>query len=49
LTNINSLEDDCIFDDDSLLDKNNEVLENFDNSTNKNYKEYPKETNYKNK
>jgi hypothetical protein len=49
LTNIDSSEDDCIFDNDNLLDKDNEMLENFDNSTNKNYKEYPKKTNYENK
>jgi hypothetical protein len=49
LTNIDGLKDDCIFDDNSLLDKNNEVLENFDNSTDENYEEYPEETNYENK
>ncbi|CAB5326169.1 unnamed protein product [Rhizophagus irregularis] len=50
LTNINGSEDDCIFDYDSLLNRNNEVLENLDNSTDKNYEEeYPKETNYENK
>jgi hypothetical protein len=43
------LKDDCIFDDDSLLDKDNEVLENFDNLTDENYEEYPEETNYENK
>ncbi|GET50680.1 pogo transposable element with KRAB domain [Rhizophagus irregularis DAOM 181602=DAOM 197198] len=50
LTNIDSSEDDCIFDHDSLLNRDNEVLENFDNSTDENYEEeYPEETNYENK
>ncbi|PKC00689.1 hypothetical protein RhiirA5_382273 [Rhizophagus irregularis] len=32
-----------------LLNRDNEVLENLDNSTDENYKEYPEETNYENK
>ncbi|CAB4430167.1 unnamed protein product [Rhizophagus irregularis] len=49
-TNIDGSEDDCIFDYDSLLNRDNEVLENLDNSTDENYEEeYPEETNYKNK
>ncbi|POG70451.1 hypothetical protein GLOIN_2v1775922 [Rhizophagus irregularis DAOM 181602=DAOM 197198] len=49
-TNIDGSEDDCIFDHDSLLNRDNEVLENFDNSTDENYEEeYPEETNYENK
>jgi hypothetical protein len=49
-TNIDSSENDCIFEHDSLLDRDNEVLENFDNSTDENYEEkYPEKTNYENK
>ncbi|GBC43992.2 pogo transposable element with KRAB domain [Rhizophagus irregularis DAOM 181602=DAOM 197198] len=49
-TNINGSEDDCIFDHDSLLNRDNEVLENLDNSTDENYEEeYSEETNYENK
>ncbi|CAB4405818.1 unnamed protein product [Rhizophagus irregularis] len=49
-TNIDGSEDDCIFDHDSLLNRDNEVLKNLDNSTDENYEEeYPEETNYENK
>jgi hypothetical protein len=45
-TNIDGSEDDCIFDHDSLLDRDNEVVENPDEN---NEEEYPEETDYKNK
>ncbi|CAB5321968.1 unnamed protein product [Rhizophagus irregularis] len=50
LTNIDSSEDDCIFDHNSLLNRDNKVLKNLNNSTDENYEEkYSEEINYKNK
>ncbi|GES93096.1 pogo transposable element with KRAB domain [Rhizophagus clarus] len=40
---------DCICDYDSLLDRNNKMIENSDNSTDKNYEEYAEEVDYENK
>ncbi|GES84845.1 pogo transposable element with KRAB domain [Rhizophagus clarus] len=48
-TNLDGSEDDCISDHDSLLDKDNEMIENSDDSTDENYEEYVKEVNYENK
>ncbi|GES83153.1 hypothetical protein GLOIN_2v1775922 [Rhizophagus clarus] len=48
-TNLDGLEDDYISDYDYLLDSDNEMIENSDDSTDENYEKYAKEIDYKNK
>ncbi|GES73570.1 pogo transposable element with KRAB domain isoform X2 [Rhizophagus clarus] len=48
-TNLDGLEDDCIGDHDSLLDRDNKMIENSDDSTDENYEEYAEEVDYENK
>ncbi|GBC04795.1 hypothetical protein RclHR1_05880008 [Rhizophagus clarus] len=48
-TNLDGSEDDCIGDHVSLLDRDNEMIENSDDSTDENYEEYAEEVDYENK
>ncbi|GES90880.1 hypothetical protein GLOIN_2v1775922 [Rhizophagus clarus] len=48
-TNLDGLADDYIGDHDSLLDRDNEMIENSDDLTDKNYEEYTEEVDYENK
>ncbi|GES88634.1 hypothetical protein GLOIN_2v1775922 [Rhizophagus clarus] len=48
-TNFDDSENDYIGDHDSLLDRDNKIVENSNDSTDKNYKKYPEEIDYKNK
>ncbi|GES98726.1 pogo transposable element with KRAB domain isoform X2 [Rhizophagus clarus] len=48
-TNLDGSEDDCIGDHDSLLDRDNKMIENSDDSTDENYEEYAEEVDYENK
>ncbi|GES86897.1 pogo transposable element with KRAB domain [Rhizophagus clarus] len=48
-TNLDGSEDDCIGNHDSLLDRDNEMIENSDDSTDENYEEYAEKVDYENK
>ncbi|GBC09063.1 hypothetical protein RclHR1_00860001 [Rhizophagus clarus] len=48
-TNLDGSKDDCIGNHDSLLNRDNEIIENSDDSTDENYEEYAEEVNYENK
>ncbi|GBB84679.1 hypothetical protein RclHR1_11250006 [Rhizophagus clarus] len=48
-TNLDGSEDDCIGDHNSLLDRDNEMIENSDDLIDENYEEYAEEVDYKNK
>ncbi|GBB90656.1 hypothetical protein RclHR1_01770004 [Rhizophagus clarus] len=47
--NLDGSEDNCIGDYDSLLDRDNEMIKNSDDSIDENYEEYAEEVDYENK